>query len=110
MGKIYEGDNKLNVVQVCGKLGEMLNAEQANVMAGKFSAETYGSTKARFAHMMLDAYRYLPGTTEQDMLVKKYAKHLMEKYMKSTAVMEGEDKAFGELINTIINKAKEVTE
>lgn len=102
MGKIYDGENKLNVAQVCEKLGKEINAEQAKIMADRLS--TNENPKVRFAHMVLDAYRYLPSTTEQDMLVKKYAKHLMEKYMKSSAVMDGEDKAFQSLIETIVAK------
>lgn len=108
MGKIYEGENKLNVVQVCNKLGEVVNVEQAKIMASKLGAEE--DPKVRFAHMVLDAYRYLPSTTEQDMLVKKYAKHLMEKYMKSSAVVDGENKAFGSLIETIVEKANSEVE
>ena len=105
MGKIYEGDTKLNVLQVCDKLRNEITTEQAKVLA-KFHVST-GSAKKEFAHMVLDGYRHMPNNTEHDMLVKKLAKHLMEKYMKSTTTMEGEESAFMILIKDIIEKAGE---
>lgn len=105
MGKIYEGEQKLNIIQVCDKLRNEINAEQANVL-GKYHdpTDTNNSAKAQFAHMVLDAYKYMPNTTEHDAMIKKLAKHLMEKYMKSMTVMEGEDSAFRLLISDILNK------
>lgn len=104
MGKIYEGENKLNVLQVCDKLRNEINTEQAKVLADNIVMDGV-SNKRRFAHMVLDGYKQMPNTTEHDMMVKKLAKHLMEKYMKSTSVMEGEDTAFKLLIDDIIEKA-----
>lgn len=105
MGKIYEGENKLNILQVCDKLRNEITAEQAKVLAKCYNSEDL-SNKRAFAHMVLDGYRHLPNTTEHDAMVRKLAKHLMEKYMKSTSIMEGEDSAFGLLINEIIKKAE----
>ena len=106
MGKIYEGENKLSVVQVCDALGKAVTTEQAKVLAGALNtATTAFSIKATFAHMVLDAYRHLPNATEGDMLVKKYCKHLMEKYMKSSTTAENEETAFATLIQTIKEKA-----
>lgn len=108
MGRIYDGDVKLNVLQVCDKLRNEINAEQATVLAKYHDpADTNNSAKAQFAHMVLDAYKYMPNTTEHDAMVKKLAKHLMEKYMKSVSVMEGEDSVFRLLITDILNKTKE---
>lgn len=106
MGKIYEGENKLNVVQVCDKLRNEITAEQARVLASRHNAEIHPNAKVQFAHMVLDAYKHMPSTTDHDMMVKKLSKHLMEKYMKSTSVMEGEDSAFRLLIADIIKKAE----
>ena len=112
MGKIYDGETKLNVAQVCEKLGKEINEEQANLILSHISVY-YGedsdiklSAKPAFAHAVLDVYSDLPSNSEQDMLVKKLAKHLMEKYMKSIAVTtETENTAFETLIKIIKEKA-----
>lgn len=106
MGKIYEGSTKLNIVQVCDKLRNEITSEQAKVLAGHTGTYSGLIAKAQFAHMVLDAYKSMPNTTEHDMLIRKLAKHLMEKYMKSTTTMEGEDSAFRLLIEDIIKKAE----
>jgi hypothetical protein len=106
MGKIYEGENKLNVLQVCDKLRNEINTEQAKVLAGNIVLDGV-SNKRKFAHMVLDAYKQMPNTTEHDMMIKKLAKHLMEKYMKSSTTIEGEDSAFKILIDDIVKKAGE---
>ena len=105
MGKIYEGETKLNVVQVCDKLRNEITTEQAHVLAVCYNE--CKTAKQTFAHMVLDAYKNMPSDTEHDMMVKKLAEHLMEKYMKSTTVMENEDSAFRILIDDIMKKAEE---
>lgn len=105
MGKIYEGETKLNILQVCDKLRNEINTAQAKVLAQHHSV-AHNAAKAQFAHMVLDGYRNLPSDTEHDMMIKKLAKHLMEKYMKSTSAMEGEDSAFRLLVADIIKKAE----
>jgi hypothetical protein len=107
MGKIYEGENKLNILQVCDKLRNEITSVQAKVLAGYSGAYSGHTAKAQFAHMVLDGYKNLPNTTEHDMIVRKLAKHLMEKYMKSTSTMEGEDSAFRLLVGEIIKKSEE---
>ena len=109
MGKIYEGEVKLNILQVCDKLRNEITTEQAKVLFGYTDkyVGSYGTSKAAFAHMVLDGYKDMPNTTEHDMMVKKLAQHLMEKYMKSATAMEGEDSAFRLLISDIIEKSKE---
>lgn len=109
MGKIYEGEVKLNILQVCDKLRNNLTTEQAKVLSGYTDkyVGSYGTYKAAFAHMVLDGYKELPNITENDMMVRKLAKHLMEKYMKSSSTMDGEDSAFKLLISDITNKSKE---
>lgn len=110
MGKIYEGENKLNILQVCDKLRNEITPAQAKVLASRYDAEVHPNVKAQFAHMVLDAYKHLPNTTEHDMMVRKLAKHLMEKYMKSNSAMEGESSAFKLLIDEIIKKGQESKE
>lgn len=105
MGKIYDGDVKLNILQVCDKLRNEITPAQAKVLASRHNAEVHPSAKVQFAHMVLDAYKHMPSTTDHDMMVKKLAKHLMEKYMKSVSAMEGEDSAFKLLIAEILKKA-----
>lgn len=109
MGKIYEGDTKLNIMQVCDKLRNEITPAQAKVLADRISLmpDTV-SAKAVFAHTVLDNYKNMPNTTEHDMMIKKLAKHLMEKYMKSTTTMEGEDSAFRILIGDIVKKSEEI--
>lgn len=108
MGKIYEGDTKLNILQVCDKLRNEITPAQATPLAKWHDpANTSISAKAQFAHMVLDGYKQMPNTTEHDMMIKKLAKHLMEKYMKSTSTMEGEDSAFRLLVSDIVGKATE---
>lgn len=109
MGKIYDGDTKLNVVQVCDKLRNEITPEQAKAFAGfttKYEGQ-YTTAKAQFAHMALDAYKGLPNTTDHDMMVRKLTKHLLDKYMKSSSTMEGEDSAFRLLISDIAKKSEE---
>ena len=106
MGRIYEGDTKLNILKVCDKLRNEITTEQANVLAKHINKYKSMNAKTIFAHIVLDGYKTMPSTTEHDMMVKKLAKHLMERYMKSTATMEGEDSAFNMLIDDIIKKAK----
>lgn len=108
MGKIYEGDTKLNIMQVCDKLRNEITPAQAKVLAGHISKYKSMNAKTIFAHIVLDGYKNMPNTTEHDMMVKKLAKHLMEKYMKSTTTMEGEDSAFNLLFNDIMRKAEEI--
>lgn len=111
MSKIYEGENKLNVAQVCEKLCKEIDAEQAKLISSHVTMY-YGedsnirlSAKSAFAHAVLDAYSDLPSNNEHDMLVRKLAKHLMEKYMKSMAsTTEEENKVFESLIANIIEK------
>ena len=49
MGRIYDGDVKLNVLQVCDKLRNEINAEQANVLASRYNEESAPNAKGRFA-------------------------------------------------------------
>lgn len=106
MSKIYDGGTKLNVVQVCDKLRNEITPDQATPLAVAHDPEFKGSAKAEFAHMALDAYKNLPNTTEHDMQVRKLTKHLLDKYMKSSSTMEGEDSAFRLLISDILDKTK----
>ena len=107
MGKIYEGETKLNVVQVCDKLRNEITPAQAKVLAGHADNYRTNTAKAQFAHMVLDGYKSLPNTTDHDMMVRKLAKHLMKKYMKSTSTMDGEDSAYRLLIADITKKSEE---
>ena len=102
MGKIYDGEIKLNMVQVCDKLRNTIQPSQASVLAKYI---TKGQNKKQvFAHAVLDAYKELPNETEHDMEVRKLCKHLMEKYMKSTSTMNDEQSAFGILVDDITSK------
>ena len=105
MGKIYEGETKLNILQVCDKLRNEITPAQAKTLAPHHNV-AHTSAKAQFAHMVLDGYRQMPSDTDHDMMIKKLAKHLMEKYMKSISAMEGEDSAFKLLVFDIIKKAE----
>lgn len=106
MGKIYEGETKLNIVQVCDKLRNEITPAQAQALAKYADNYRTNTAKAQFAHMVLDGYKAMPSDTDHDMMVKKLAKHLMEKYMKSISTMEGEDSAFRLLVTDIIKKAE----
>lgn len=106
MGKIYEGEVKLNILQVCDKLRNEITTAQATVLAKYYDPmDTESTAKSKFAHMVLDGYKHMPNTTDHDMMVKKLAKHLMEKYMKSSSTMDGEDSAFRLLVSDIIEKS-----
>ena len=113
MGKIYEGETKLSVIQVCDKLRNEITSDQARVISSHIPTY-YGenstikfSAKSAFAHAVLGAYKDMPSATEHDMMVKKFAKHLMEKFMKSSATVENEDSAFRLLIDDIMKKGNE---
>ena len=107
MGKIYEGETKLNILQVCDKLRNEITPAQAKALEAHSGSYNTMSAKAQFAHMVLDGYRELPNITDHDMLVRKLAKHLMEKYMKSTSTIEGEGSAFRLLVAEIAKKSME---
>ena len=104
MGRIYEGETKLNILQVCDKLRDEITDKQARLLASKYVEG--GTNKRAFAHMVLDAYRIMPSETEHDMMIKKLIKHLMERYMKSNTAMDGEESAIKMLIDDIMEKAK----
>lgn len=104
MGKIYDGENKLNQIQVCGKLMNEITELQARPLAKALINSQDNNEKRKFAHAVLDAYKEMPSTTDHDMEVKKLSKHLMEKYMKSISTMEGEGSAYRLLIENIISK------
>lgn len=104
MGNIKDGEIKLNQVQVADKLRNEITEPQAKPIAKALAATKDNNEKRRFAHAVLDAYKEMPSTTDHDMEVKKLTKHLMEKYMKSTAVVDGEGSVFRLLINDILVK------
>lgn len=112
MGKIYEGENKLNILQVCDKLRNEINTNQARILSSHIptyygeGSELKFSAKTAFAHVVLSAYKDMPSETDHDMMIKKLAKHLMEKFMKSTSMVEGEESAFKLLIDDIMEKGK----
>jgi hypothetical protein len=106
MSKIYEGEIKLNVLQVAGVLNnEMPETHKAFIgRALKDGGLVQIDPRKAFAHAVLDMYKYLPTQTAEEEKSKKYCKHLMEKFMKSTVEMEGERSIYRVLCNTITNE------
>lgn len=109
MGKIYEGEVKLNNIQVCEKLKSEMTHNQ-KVIIGRHAVSRYGlenqhtrNYRSFFAHTVLDAYKYINGTDDHTMMIKKCLKHLMEKYMKSIGQpMTGEDSAYKLLLDECV--------
>ena len=112
MGKIYAGSGnekvKLNSIQVCEQLKGIMTDEHRQVIAAQLSVNGYEEDqhitnyKKFFAHCILDCYKNIPGTDDNTMEVKKCAKHLMEKYMKSSSNIDGEDSAYKLLMDDIM--------
>lgn len=112
MSKIYEGDVKLNNIQVCEKIKGAISQEHINVLAVALKGNGYSKDaainhKKIFAHAVLDSYKAINGEDDDSMNTKKCLKHLMEKYMKSQSNMDGEDSAFKVLIEYITENAED---
>lgn len=101
MGKIYEGNVKLNTLQVCDKIRNVVTFDQAKQFNPSMPTGHISNYKKTFAHMVLDSYRFLPSETEEDMEFKKMCKHLMDKYMKSNSTDTSEESAFKLVIECI---------
>lgn len=109
MSKIYdEQGTRMTNEQVATALKEVmpqdhkeLFATAINAIAGQDGINTNNSRRI-FAHAVVDTYRLLPVETPEQEKSKKWAKYLLDKYMKSTAAAsEGENKAMYYLITTI---------
>lgn len=106
MGKIYEGEVKLNVLQIAGILNNEMPESHKTFLARALKYDGMAQTNPRkaFAHAVLDMYKCLPTQTAEEEKSKKYCKHLMEKFMKSTIEVEGERSIYRVLCDTIINE------
>lgn len=105
MAKIYENGIKLTNVQVTEVLMNEMPSTHREIFRKTLDSNIPHFRK-RFAHAVLDCYKVLP-TTEQEEKSKKYCKFLMEKYMKSSTTADGEESAMQLLVNDITNKKEE---
>lgn len=106
MAKIYENGIKLTNVQVTEVLMNEMPSTHREIFRKTLDSNIPHFRK-RFAHAVLDCYKVLPTTTEQEEKSKKYCKFLMEKYMKSSTTADGEESAMQLLVNDITNEKEE---
>lgn len=106
MAKIYENGIKLTNVQVTEVLMNEMPSTHREIFRKTLDSNIPNFRK-RFAHAVLDCYKVLPTTTEQEEKSKKYCKFLMEKYMKSSTAADGEESAMQLLVNGITNEKEE---
>lgn len=102
MSKIYENGIKLNNVQVTEVLMNEMPDSHREIFR-KYLDGSINTFRKRFAHAVLDCYKILPTNNEAEEKSKKYAKFLMEKYMKSSTTADGEESAMQLLISDITN-------
>ena len=102
MSKIYDGSIKLNHMQVIGAVTNEMPESHARQLKAKIMGNTYGRNYQRtVAHAILDAYRFLALTTEEEEKSKKMLKHLLDKYMKSQDAKTEENSAYKILLERI---------
>lgn len=107
MGKVYDANGtKLNNVQVTELLMNDMPLSHVGIIRQALDPDIK-NFRSRFAHAILDCYKDLPSETQEEENSKKYCRHLMEKYMKSTAPGDGEESVMQLLIDTI---NKDITE
>lgn len=105
MSKIYEGDTKLNIVQVVGVLSnDMPETHKALIRHELTKKSNDENPRKEFIHAALEQYKFLPTQTEEEEKSKKYILHAINKYMKSNTVMDGEDSAYRILYNNIMEQ------
>lgn len=100
MARIYENGVKLNNMQVAEILMNEMPESHKNVIC-KYLSDTNENAKRNFAHAILDCYKLLDTSTPEEEKSKKYCKFLLDKYMKSSVTMDGEDSVMLLLINDI---------
>lgn len=105
MSKIYEGDNKLNIVQVVGTLAnDMPETHKALIRHELTKTPDNENPRKAFIHAAVEQYKFLPAQTEEEEKSKKYILHAINKYMKSSTIMDGEESAYRILCNSIMEQ------
>ncbi len=99
MGKIHDGETILNKIQVINALTAQLPDAHASIIA--CNLHTDSDPRKTMVYAMIEAYKHLPTQTEEDTKIKKYALYLVDKYMKSPTVMDGETEAYQSLLERI---------
>lgn len=103
MAKIYDQNGmKLTNIQVTEVLMNEMPESHKEIVR-ECIANDERNYRKRFAHAVLDAYKLLPTTNDTEEKSKKYCKFLMEKFMKSTTVADGEESAMQLLVNSIVD-------
>lgn len=110
MSKIYdEQGTRMTNEQVAIALKDIMPQDHKKLFATAITAiagqDGINAANSRriFAHAVVDTYKLLPIETPEQEKSKKWAKYLLDKYMKSTAAASAsEDKAMSDLITTIM--------
>lgn len=83
MGKVFDANgNKMNFSQVCTYLKHNLTDEHLRVLGNHMPKE--GTPHARFAHAVLDSYKYAESTSDAGVEVRKALDYMLTKYQKSS--------------------------
>lgn len=108
MSKIYEGDNKLNIVQVVGILANDMPESHKGFIKHELDKvgieEVDRNPRKAFIHAAVEQYKYLAMQTEEEEKSKKYILHAINKYMKSSTIMDGEESVYRILCNNIMEQ------
>jgi hypothetical protein len=108
MSKIYEGETKLSVSQVCDKVADSLTQEQAQILyENRAIMEACDDAHIVLSHAILNAYKLLPADCACDIEMKKMLKFLMEKFMKSTTLTDADKRQYQHVIDKINERRKE---
>ena len=102
MGKIYDDGKKLNNVEVINALIAGLSENCKDIIASNIPTEVVSDNpRQTMVYAMIESYKDLPAQTEEDMKMKKYVLFLIDKYMKSKIMMDGENEAYQMLLTKI---------
>lgn len=105
MSKIYDNEGtRMTNEQVATALQTLMPSDHKALMAIALKNSAVGDDNPRrkFAHAVVDTYSKMETTTPDHEKSKKYAKYLLDKYMKSTATpTKAENDSIAKLITII---------
>ena len=102
MSKIYDANgNKMNVAGIVAEVLEVATDEQKKLLADNIAKYDMASSHAKLAHGILDSYKYIDGTSEQGMRLRKLLDNIMTKYQKSADTSADDQSQYNYLIGQL---------
>lgn len=100
MSKIYDANgNKMNVAGIVAEVIAIATDEQKELLTK--SLQKYAdidNSHMKVAHAILDSYRFIDGTSEQGMRLRKLLDNIMTKYQKSSNTTADDQSQYNYLI------------